>query len=295
MLHQPLPLRLIAQSVRQSLGGASRPEDYLLPSGDPGLYGPESLVWRVHAEFLPMMIGGLASLLLQALHPGALAGVWDHSTFREDLTGRLGRTAKFVAMTTFGPTDGAEAVVQKIRRIHDQVVGVDEFGRPYAANDPQLLEWVQLTETRSFWLAWQWLGLADQHWSADQYAGEMRELGLRLGCSPDLPATWPGLEGRLAERAHELRCTARTREVIRLLEDFPVPIQQRLLFKAMLAAAFETLPDWALQMMGRRRANVFQVLAMRALLLPAHRVLSVALWEGSVAQMAWTRVGQPAR
>lgn len=97
-----------------------------------------------------MMIGGISSLILQALHPQALAGVWDHSAFREDLKGRLGRTAFFIAATTYGPTDMADNIIQKVNLIHAKITGLDEFGKPYSATDPHLLAWVHLTEARSF-------------------------------------------------------------------------------------------------------------------------------------------------
>lgn len=284
------PLDLLAQSIRASLGGPASPDLFLHPAGDLGLYGPNSIVWKVHAEFLPMMVGGLSSLLLQALHPGALAGVWDHSSFRSDLMGRLGRTARFVAMASFGPQALVDQAMARVRSIHSQVSGTDEFGRPYSADAPELLEWVQLTETRSFWMAWQWMGLADPAWCADTYVAEMRRQGLALGCSEDLPATWFGLEQRLLSRVGELCCTSRTREVIRVLDEFPVPAHQRPLYRAMQTAAFEVLPDWALRQLGRPRANALQCMALKAVLRPTHAVLRQALWPGSVAEMSYRRV-----
>ena len=94
---------LIRKTIREMVGGSSGPPvAFLAPKGDRGLFGPESIAWRVHADFISMMIGGISSLVLQALHPQALAGVWDHSSFRKDLKGRLGRTAYFIAATTYG-------------------------------------------------------------------------------------------------------------------------------------------------------------------------------------------------
>ena len=91
---------LIQNTIRQLVGGGGPPTAFLTPAGDPGILGPDSMPWDVHADFISMMIGGISSLVLQALHPGALAGVWDHSSFRRDLQGRLGRTAYFIAATT---------------------------------------------------------------------------------------------------------------------------------------------------------------------------------------------------
>ncbi|OJH82637.1 hypothetical protein ASJ78_04071 [Serratia marcescens] len=83
-----------------ALGGV----DFENPPGDPGLFGPQSVIWQVHRDFTPMLCGGVSALLLQMLHPLALAGVWDHSNFRDDMIGRLRRTSQFVSVTTFGPT-----------------------------------------------------------------------------------------------------------------------------------------------------------------------------------------------
>ncbi len=97
-----------------ALGGI----DFENPAGDPGLFGPQSVIWRVHCDFTSMLCGGVSALLLQMLHPLALAGVWDHSNFREDMLGRLRRTSQFVSVTTFGPTAEAERLIAKVRAIH---------------------------------------------------------------------------------------------------------------------------------------------------------------------------------
>lgn len=101
-----------------------------------------------------MMVGGISSLLLQMLHPAVLAGVWDHSNFRTDMHGRLPRTARFIAWTTHGGREEAEAVIARVRNIHDRVGGTLPDGTPYAANDPALLAWVHVTEATSFLNAW---------------------------------------------------------------------------------------------------------------------------------------------
>ena len=85
------------------------------PKGDPGLFGPDSISWQVHGDFSSMLIGGISALLLQALHPLALAGVWDHSNFREDMLGRLRRTSQFVSGTTFGSRRDADWLIEKVR------------------------------------------------------------------------------------------------------------------------------------------------------------------------------------
>ena len=129
-----------------ALGGV----DFENPPGDPGLFGPRSIIWQVHRDFTSMLCGGVSALLLQMLHPLALAGVWDHSNFREDMIGRLRRTSQFVSVTTFGPTAEAERLIAKVKAIHLRVTGVGSDGTPYAASDPALLTWVHVAESSRF-------------------------------------------------------------------------------------------------------------------------------------------------
>ncbi|PZU02467.1 MAG: hypothetical protein DI619_05260, partial [Francisella sp.] len=102
-----------------ALGGV----DFESPKGDPGLFGPDSVSWKVHGDFSSMLIGGISALLLQMLHPAALGGVWDHSNFRADMLGRLRRTGQFISATTYGSRNDAEKLIERVRRIHDSVHG----------------------------------------------------------------------------------------------------------------------------------------------------------------------------
>ncbi|MDH4363327.1 MAG: DUF2236 domain-containing protein, partial [Acidimicrobiia bacterium] len=99
---------------------------------DPGLFGPASVAWRVHGES-SMLIGGLRALLLQTLHPLAMAGVADHSDYRRDPWGRLHRTGRFIGATTYGNTATAEHVIAMVTAIHRRVEGTAPDGRHYAA------------------------------------------------------------------------------------------------------------------------------------------------------------------
>ncbi len=150
-----------------------------------GMFGPKAVAWRVHGDVTSMMVGGIAGLLLQMLHPAVLAGVWDHSHFRQDMHGRLRRTARFIAHTTFGASDDAEAVIARVRAIHDRVRGTLPDGTPDAANDPALLAGVHVTEATSFLDAWiryaePAMPIADQ----DRYFLEMERVAQALGADP---------------------------------------------------------------------------------------------------------------
>ena len=119
-------------------------------AGDPGLFGPDSVTWRVHAD-PSMALAGLRALLLQALHPLAMAGVAQHSDYRERPLKRLQRTAEFVAVTTFGTTAEAERAAAIVRHVHRKVVGVDPVtGRPYSASDAETALWIHCVEIHSF-------------------------------------------------------------------------------------------------------------------------------------------------
>src|SRR4051812_10487450 len=142
--------RAIEAQVHRLVGFGEGATDLDNPPGDPGLFGPGSAAWRVHSDFTAMITGGIAALFLQMLHPRALAGVWDHSRWREDIFGRLKRTAQFVGGTTYGGTAEAERLIAKVRAIHAHVHGQLPDGTPYSADDPDLLTWVHVTEMRCF-------------------------------------------------------------------------------------------------------------------------------------------------
>ena len=237
---------IIRKTIREMVGGSSGPPvAFLTPKGDRGLFGPESIAWRVHADFISMMIGGISSLVLQALHPQALAGVWDHSSFRKDLKGRLGRTAYFIAATTYGSHEMAYEVINKVNRIHKHIHGSDEYGKPYMATDPHLLAWVHLTETLSFLEAYQSyrqpkLTRKEQ----DQYFKEMKVLGEMLGAH-NLPDTLKGTQEAIESYLPELNYGERAQSIIQLLDDFPSNLQSKPFVKLISKAGFINLPSWA--------------------------------------------------
>ena len=149
------------------------------------------MTWRVHAD-PSMFIGGLRALLLQTMHPLAMAGVADHSDYRDDPMGRLRRTSLFVATTTYGTTAQAEAAIAGVERAHRAVVGVAPDGRPYSAGDPHLITWIHHAEVDSFLRTHQRYGArplaaAD----ADRYVDEMAEICERLGGRGRRPARSP--------------------------------------------------------------------------------------------------------
>jgi len=253
---------LIRKTIREMVGGSGGPPiAFLTPKGDRGLFGPESIAWRVHSDFISMMIGGISSLVLQALHPQALAGVWDHSSFRKDLKGRLGRTAYFIAATTYGSHQMANEIIEKVNKIHQHIHGSDEFGKPYIASDPHLLAWVHLTETLSFLESYQnyrYPKLTRQE--QDQYFKEMKILGEMLGAK-DLPDTLLGTQEAIASYLPELHYGERAQSIIQLLDDFPSNLRSKPFVKLISKAGFMNLPDWVYPIIGKRTPMFLERLA----------------------------------
>jgi uncharacterized protein (DUF2236 family) len=223
--------------------------DFLAPAGDPGLFGPDAICWRVHADFTSMMVGGISALLLQMLHPLALAGVVDHSNFREDILGRLRRTATFIAGTTFGSRRDAERLIERVRKVHRTVVGTAPDGRPYAADDPDLLTWVHVAEVDSFLRAHlRYVNAALPPAAQDRYFDETALVAERLGAR-DVPRSRAAVVAYYDRVRPVLAVTERSREVTRLLVDAPLP-GPRLPGKLFMAAGIDLLPGWAQALVG---------------------------------------------
>lgn len=240
----PLKSYLIGR-VRDTFHDQSRGEGPTERS-DTALFPRDSVIWRVHGDVVSMMIGGVTSLFLQMLHPQVLAGVWDHSNFREDTLGRLRRTAKFIAVTTFADRAEAEAAIARVRQIHEHIGGTLPDGIPYRATDPAALAWVHATETLCFLEAW--LRYGDPHMSLadrDDYVAQAGRIGRLLGADP-VPETHAALRLYVEQQRPQLRATERSQEVARFLLDRPAtsaslgPVQS-----LVFAAAIDLLPPWA--------------------------------------------------
>ncbi|MCK9797872.1 histidine kinase [Pseudomonas chlororaphis] len=274
-----------------SLSGLSLGQlDLENPKGDPGLFGPDSVSWQVHGDFSSMLIGGISALLMQALHPLALAGVWDHSNFRQDMLGRLRRTGQFISGTTFGSRQDAEWLIDKVRTIHLRIVGTAPDGRPYAASDPDLLTWVHVAEVSSFLAAHlryrnPQLSAADQ----DRYYAEIALIAERLGAR-EVPRSRREVADYLQRLRPELLCDERSREVLRLLLAAPAPSQLAKPFGAlMMQAGIDLLPDWASAMLDITQSPLQRKL-IRASVNRSAPMLRWAVRNGSV-QRAKRRMG----
>jgi uncharacterized protein (DUF2236 family) len=256
-------------------GGADGLAKVLRIAPDPGMFGPESVTWRVHADPL-LGLGGLRALLLQAVHPIAMAGVAAHSEFREDPWGRLVRTAQYIGTVTYGTAADAQRAAARIRGLHRTVNGVDPAsGVPYSATDPQLLTWVHVTEVDSFLTTARRGGLPLTDDEADRYVAEQARAGALLGVPAELaPRSVAEIASYYATMRPQLRVTAPALEAARYVMHPPMPRKVALLTPArpawygLGALAFALLPRWTRRLYrlpGIPTTDLAATLAVRAL------------------------------
>ena len=240
----------IRRRITDLFNDAAKGERPILRRAD-ALFAPDSVAWRVNGDIVTMMIGGVSGLLLQMLHPAVLAGVWDHSDFRSDMHGRLRRTAKFIAVTTYDHAEYGLAAIDRVRGIHDRIGGVLPDGTPYRVSDPALLAWVHVTEAISFLNAWIRYAEPDMpRADQDRYFDEMAVVAERLGADP-VPHDRAAAEALIRSMHPPLRADARTREVAQLVLNQSVGAAMTDAASAVIMqAGVDLLPDWARQMHG---------------------------------------------
>lgn len=241
-----LRLRLggvLFEKVSGADGVAVRDRIHLTPG--PRWFAPDSPVGRVHAD-ASMFVGGLRALLLQSLHPLAMAGVAGHSGYRGDPWGRLERTATFIATTTFGTADDAQAMIDRVRSVHDRVRGKAPDGRPYRAGDPHLLTWVHAAEADSFLTAHQRFGERPLTGAeADEYVAQAARVARALGAVV-VPETVAELRETIEAYRPELEASEAALDTVRfLLREPPLPRAARPPYALLAAGAVSTLPAWA--------------------------------------------------
>ncbi len=217
---------------------------------DPGLFGPGSVTWRV-VEDPSMALAGLRALLLQSVHPLALAGVTQHSDFRGDPWGRLLRTAEYVGVTTFGTTAEAERAGARVRGLHRRVVGVAETGQPYRASDPELLRWVHCCEVESFLTTAVRSGLRLSRAEQDAFYAEQTRGAVLVGLDPtDVPDCVGAMADYFAAQRPHLGVSAEARRAALFVLWPPMPALLQLgtparpAWTVLAAGAAAMLPRW---------------------------------------------------
>ena len=260
--------------VARSLAADRLPfEQYTDPPGDPGLFGPGSATWRVHGD-PAMLVGGLSALMLQTLHPLAIAGVEQHSSYRDDPLGRLGRTGSFVTGTTFGSTEAAERLIEFVRGVHRKVRGTAPDGRPYSADDPDLVTWVHATEVASFLRAHQrFTPFPVRGDQADRYLHEVATIAERLGAQ-QVPRSRVAMRAYFRDVRPQLEAGAQALDAIDFLTAaMPGNPIMTAAHQMVVRAAVGLMPGWARDMLGLPHPG----LVGQATVLPAVHLLLGAL------------------
>ncbi|GGK69130.1 hypothetical protein Ppa06_27470 [Planomonospora parontospora subsp. parontospora] len=218
---------------------------------------PHTATWLVHID-RSMWIGGVHGLMLQALHPLAMRGVWQNSTFQDDPFGRLRRTADFVGRVTFGSPAEAEEIGRRVRGIHRSLrIDDPDTGRTHRVDDPELLLWVHCAEVSSYLSVARRAGLALSDRQADRYLAEQRRSAGYVGLhAEDVPGSLAELDDYLAGVRPALKVTPEAAETVRFLLWPRLPAGLRMLnpgkpaYFPFGALCYHSLPGWARRMYG---------------------------------------------
>ena len=265
MASDPLSEKLrakLVETVRGVFNDTERGEQPV-PISEEALFEKDTPIRMVHADLVGMMVGGIRGLLLQMLHPHALQGVLDHSNFRADMHGRLRRTARFIAVTTYGHRDDAQAAIARVNRIHAAVGGELPDGTHYSATDPRTLAWVHVAEATSFLAAYLRHVRPDMPGAQqDEYYRQFAVIARALGADP-VPENRREAEKVFRDLRADLASSPQAREVADLVltqrpKGAPPAVQ------AMLGSeAVALLPPFARSMLGLERPGL-SALPLRA-------------------------------
>lgn len=267
--------------------------DFSAPAGAPALAAPDSVSWRVFKNPIALFIGGVAAVLLELAEPKVRAGVWDHTSFRTDPVTRLRRTGLAAMVTVYAPREVAEAMIAGVGRRHAKVRGVTEGGAAYAADDPDLLDWVQATASYGFLQGYHRfvapLSAADR----DRFYAEAVPAA-RLYGARNSPTSDAELSQAFAAMAPRLEPSPVIREFLDLIRRAPIlPAGMRPLQRLLVRAAVDILPDWAREQLKLGPAD-----GLSAWQRPVARAMGRAadhlLLENAPPAQACIRMGLPA-
>lgn len=236
----------LGEAIFQRVAGpdGAKHRDRIHLTDGPRWFAPDSAIALVHAD-AAMFVGGIRAVLLQTLHPAAMTAVADHSGYRGDMWGRLARTSRYLAVTTFGTARDAQQAVDMVRTIHERVTGTMDDGTPYVASDPHLLMWVHIAEIDSFLRSHQLYGARRlTPAECDEYVVQTGEVAARLGVI-DPPTTVAELDAVMEGYRPELRVTSQAREAVSyLVWKPPLPLPIRPAYGVLIAAAIGLMPSW---------------------------------------------------
>lgn len=286
------PVRdVIASNLTESFTADTLPGiQFTDPPGDPGLFGPDSITWKVHSH--PSgIVGGFSALMLQTLHPLPMAAVTEHSKFREDPFGRLSRTASFVAAVTFGSTEVANGVIAHVNKVHTHINGTAPDGRHYSAENADLLRWVHVAFCVSILNAHRrYHPRPVRGADLDRYFDEYAVVAEGLG-SNDIPRSRDDVRQYLRDIRPELECGDQAKSTMAFLMTprGPDPISKGV-SGLLIQAAVDLLPGWAKQMHGITRPPGFDALTVRPATFSLLQTLAVLTGPSPARRQAEARV-----
>jgi uncharacterized protein (DUF2236 family) len=223
--------------------------DFLHPVGEAALVSPDSVSWRVFKNPLSLFIGGVAAVIMELAEPRVRTGVWEHTTFRVDPIRRLRRTGLAAMVTIYGARGKAEAMIARVRRMHDRIAGSTPAGKPYRANDPELLNWVQATAAYGFLQAYQTYVRPLSDLERDHYYAEGRLAASLYGASA--PTSEAALESRFEAMVNRLERSDILFEFLAIMRSAPIlPLPLRPLQPLLVRAAVAVIPHWLQTIVG---------------------------------------------
>ena len=258
----PTSDRLRRRIVADFERGAGRHDDpavYGGPPGDPGLLGPDSVSWEINADLAAVSQAGLPAIVLEILHPSVIAGVQDLSNYREDPFQRARATLGYVLATTFGNTEAATRIIERVRHVHSFVTGTRPDGVAYRALDPELIAWVHTCIPWMIMRAFEHTKRPLSQQERDRYLAEQSVIG-RMGGADWVPTSEAELDDYVATMRPRLSVNAQTREFLDFLmaspffPDLPAPIDRRL-HRFAIYAAMSRAPRWARELIGYDRPS----------------------------------------
>ncbi|GAB3020803.1 oxygenase MpaB family protein [Mycobacterium bourgelatii] len=288
-----LPRQRIIEDFEKMVGRHDDPAIYGGPDGDPGLIGPDSVSWRVHADLAAVTQAGTAAIVLEVLHPSVIAGVQDMSTYREDPFKRARATLGYVLATTFGNTAAATRIIEHVKHIHSFVNGTRPDGVPYRALDPDLIAWVH---TAIPWMILRTYERTNRPLSTaekDAYLAEQAVIG-KMGGADWVPTNTAELDEYVATMRPKLAVNSQTREFIDFLLSAPFgpslpPAADAALHRFALYAGMSAAPKWARELIGFDRPSPLIRAMIRPYLYFDARMLRWAFGTPRYVEMARAR------
>lgn len=265
--------------------------DAIAEGDDAGYFGPGSASWAVHGG-IATLVAGIRALLVQTLHPGAMAGVHDWSRYREDPLGRLSGTIQWLITVTFADTTVAQRESARVSRFHTRVAGTyiaaDGTERPYSAGDPELLSWVHVVFTDAF-LSCHELWGGPIPGGADAYVAEWATAGELVGVV-DPPRSERGLRGALTAFRPVLKTDERVAEAVRFIRRPPLRRSMMPAYRILFAGAVASLPVEYRRLLGLRRTPLPVVTATRVVLWFVARILGASSTSEQAARSRLARL-----